>query len=133
MASRSSLAGARASPDPGVKSRSPSQMSPTNISRTQEAKTLGHLNDRLAQYIHRGKELEMMNNSILQQVTTMEETNKKEIITIRERYEQELSQVWTIDQLMIMIQLFISNNFRRGRLSMRPAGTEPSLRSRPSD
>ena len=131
MASRSSLAGARASPDPGVKSRSPSQMSPTNISRTQEAKTLGHLNDRPSQYIHRVKELEMMNNSILQQVTTMEETNKKEIITIRERYEQELSQVWTIDQLMI--QLFMSNNFRRGRLSMRPAGTEPSLRSRPSD
>ena len=94
MASRSSIVGARASPDPGVKSRSPSQMSPTNISRTQEAKTLGHLNDRLATYIHRVKELELMNNSLQQQVTTVEETNNKEIITIRGMYEQELSQVW---------------------------------------
>ena len=84
MASRSSLAGA--------------------ISRSQEKKTLGHLNDRLAQYIHRVKELEMMNNSLQQQVTTVEETNKKEIITIREMYEQELSQVWMIiDQLMIRL------------------------------
>ena len=93
MASRSSRAGARASPAPGVKPRAPSPLSPTKISRTQEKKTLGHLNDRLAQYIHRVKELELMNNSLQQQVTTVEETNNKEIITIRGMYEQELSQV----------------------------------------
>merc|ERR1719350_2041104 len=87
MASRSSRAGARASPAPGVK-----PLAPTKISRTQEKKTLGHLNDRLATYIHRVKELELMNNSLQQQVTTVEETNNKEIITIRGMYEQELSQ-----------------------------------------
>jgi len=92
MASRSSRTSARASPAPGVKPRAPSPLSPTKISRTQEKKTLGHLNDRLAQYIHRVKELELMNNSLQQQVTTVEETNNKEIITIRGMYEQELSQ-----------------------------------------
>ena len=64
---------------------------------SQEAKTLGHLNDRLAQYIHRVKELEMMNKSLQQQVTTVEETTNKEIIIIRGMYEQELSQVWMIN------------------------------------
>ena len=38
-----------------------------------------------------------MNNSLQQQVTTVEETNNKEIITIRGMYEQELSQVWMMD------------------------------------
>ena len=74
----------------------------------------------------------MMNSSLQQQVTTVEETNNKEIITIRGMYEQELSQVWIIiDQLMI--QILQSNTFRRGKLSMRLAGIEPSSRSRPAD
>ncbi len=44
---------------------------------------MSHLNDRLAQYIHRVKELELNNNSIQQLVTTLEQTNNKEIITTR--------------------------------------------------
>ena len=117
MASRSSRAGARASPAPGVKPRAPSPLSPTKISRTQEKKTLGHLNDRLAQYIHRVKELELMNNSLQQQVTTVEETNNKEIITIRGMYEQELSQVWIVDVRPIK-KLTISINYFQARKAL---------------
>jgi len=92
MASRSSRASARASPAPAMRPRPPSPLSPTKISRTEEKKTLGHLNDRLASYISRVKELEMHNSSLQQQVTTVEETNTKEIITMRGLYEGELSQ-----------------------------------------
>ena len=97
MASRSSRASARASPAPAMRPRPPSPLSPTKISRTEEKKTLGHLNDRLASYISRVKELEMHNSSLQQQVTTVEETNTKEIITMRGLYEGELSQVCMIN------------------------------------
>ena len=79
------------------------------FSRTEEKKTLGHLNDRLASYISRVKELEMHNSSLQQQVTTVEETNTKEIITMRGLYEGELSQVCTIIPSFAAFQLeFIS-------------------------
>ena len=95
MASRSSRASARASQAPAMRPPPPTPH-PTKISRTEEKKTLGHLNDRLASYISRVKELEMHNSSLQQQVTTVEETNTKEIITMRGLYEGELSQVCRI-------------------------------------
>ena len=82
-------ASAQASPAPAMGSLH-------TFSRTEEKKTLGHLNDRLASYISRVKELEMHNSSLQQQVTTVEETNTKEIITMRGLYEGELSQVCKI-------------------------------------
>jgi len=92
MASRSSRSAARASPAPGVKPRAPSPLSPTKISRTEEKRTLGNLNDRLAAYIERVRTLELENNRLEQQVTTIEETNSKEIISVRHMYDKELNQ-----------------------------------------
>ena len=54
--------------------------------------------------------LSPMNNSLQQLVTTVEETNNKEIITIRGMYEQELSQVWMMDGRPIK-KLTISINY----------------------
>ena len=88
-----SRSAARASPAPGVKPRAPSPLSPTKISRTEEKRTLGNLNDRLAAYIERVRTLELENNRLEQQVTTIEETNSKEIISVRHMYDKELNQV----------------------------------------
>ena len=46
MASRSSRRSARESPAPGPRPRPPSPLSPTKITRTEEKKQLGQLNDR---------------------------------------------------------------------------------------
>ena len=51
------------------------------------------LNSRLAAYIERVRTLEVDNNRLEQQMTTIEETNTKEVISIRNMYDKELSQV----------------------------------------
>ena len=63
------------------------------MSRTQEKRELGALNSRLAAYIERVRTLEVDNNRLEQQMTTIEETNTKEVISIRNMYDKELSQV----------------------------------------
>ena len=63
------------------------------MSRTQEKRELGALNSRLAAYIERVRTLEVDNNRLEMQMTTIEETNTKEIISIRNMYDKELSQV----------------------------------------
>ena len=42
---------------------------PTKLSRTEEKRQLGHLNDRLAAYIDRVRSLELENGRLEQQVT----------------------------------------------------------------
>ncbi len=49
----------------------------TKVSETGPHHHMSHLNDRLAQYIHRVKELDLNNNSIQQLVTPLEQTNNK--------------------------------------------------------
>ena len=56
-------------PSPVVKRRDPNK-----ISRTQE-KTLGQIKDRLDQWLPKVKELELMNISLQQKLTAMEEMN----------------------------------------------------------
>ena len=69
MASRSSRVSARDSPAPsGSRTRAPSPLSPCKISRTEEKKQLGHLNDRLAAYIDRVRTLELDNDRLEKQV-----------------------------------------------------------------
>ena len=93
MASRSSRTSAKASPAPGMRPRAPSPLSPTKISRTEEKRTLGHLNDRLAAYISKVKSLESENSSLRTEMETIEESQTKEITTVRNMYDKELSQV----------------------------------------
>ena len=75
-------ASAQASPAPAMRSGH-------TFSRTEEKKTLGHLNDRFASYISRVRDLEMRNSSL-------QKRHAKEILTMRRLYEGELSQVCRI-------------------------------------
>jgi len=93
MASRSSRTSARASPAPSApRPRPPSPLSPTKISRTEEKRQLGHLNDRLAAYIDRVRSLELENSRLEQQVMSIEETTTREVTSVRSMYDKELSQ-----------------------------------------
>lgn len=92
MASRSSRRSARDSPAPTVRPRPPSPLSPTKISRTEEKKQLGQLNDRLAAYIENVRRLELENGRLEQQVSSIEETNTREVTSVRNMYDKELSQ-----------------------------------------
>jgi len=92
MASRSSRRSARESPAPGPRPRPPSPLSPTKITRTEEKKQLGQLNDRLAAYIENVRRLELENGRLEQQVTSIEETNTREVTSVRNLYDKELAQ-----------------------------------------
>jgi len=75
-----------------VRPRPPSPLSPTKISRTEEKKQLGQLNDRLAAYIENVRRLELENGRLEQQVSSIEETNTREVTSVRNMYDKELSQ-----------------------------------------
>ena len=93
MASRSSRVSARASPAPSAsRPRAPSPLSPAKISRTEEKKQLGHLNNRLAAYIDRVRSLELENSRLEQQVMSIEETTTREVTSVRGMYDKELAQ-----------------------------------------
>jgi len=92
MASRSSQTSARGStPAAARPHRSPSPLSPTKISRTEEKKQLGQLNSRLAAYIEKVRSLELENGRLEQQVSSIEETRTREITSVRGMYDKELS------------------------------------------
>lgn len=76
------------SPAQGREGRSPS---PSRISRLQEKDQLTSLNDRLAAYIDHIRSLENENQRLLVQVHSFEETNHREVATIKELYERELA------------------------------------------
>ena len=93
MASRSSRSSAK-EPSSGStfkKERDTSPLSPTKISRTEEKKQLGHLNDRLAAYIDRVRSLELENGKLEKQMFSFEETSTREITTMRAAYDKELA------------------------------------------
>ena len=58
-----------------------------------ECRALGQLNDRLAAYINKVRTLELENSALQQQVSTIEETNSREVISVRTMYDKELGQV----------------------------------------
>ena len=60
------------------------------ISRVQEKNELASLNDRLASYIERVRQLETENSRLTRIVQTQEETATKEVTGIKGLYEGEL-------------------------------------------
>lgn len=71
--------------------RSTSPLSPTRTSRLQEKADLQCLNDRLAVYIDRARQLEQENSRLMMQVHTSEETVRHEVVNIKQMYDVELS------------------------------------------
>lgn len=72
----------------GARDRPPS---PTMISRIQEKNELASLNDRLAVYIERVRQLETENSRLSRIVHSHEETVTKEVTGIKGLYEGELA------------------------------------------
>ncbi|XP_033960473.1 lamin L3 [Pseudochaenichthys georgianus] len=70
-----------------------SSLSPTRLMRGQEKEELRHLNDRLANYIHRVQELESERSSILFQLEEKDESKSREMGNVRRLYEEELADV----------------------------------------
>ena len=74
------------------RSRSGSFVSPSKITRTQEKMELQHLNDRLATYIERMKELEQQNSKLKTEMTISKETVEREVDGVKRMYESELAE-----------------------------------------
>lgn len=101
MASKSKRAGtATPQPQPGGTStplitgdarRPASPLSPTRHSRLQEKAELQNLNDRLACYIDRMRNLENENSRLSIEVQTTRDTITREATNIKAMYENELS------------------------------------------
>lgn len=100
MATKSKRAGtATPQPQPGGTStpiipggnRSASPLSPTRHSRLQEKAELQNLNDRLACYIDRVRNLENENARLSIEVQTTRDTVTREATNIKSMYENELS------------------------------------------
>ena len=65
--------------------------SPIMIARVQEKAELACLNDRLAAYIDRVRQLETDNSRLVRQVQTQEDTVTREVSNIKSLYETELA------------------------------------------
>lgn len=68
-----------------------SPYSPTRVTRIQEKNELQNLNDRLACYIDRVRNLETENSRLVLEVQSCHETTTREISNIKSMYVQELS------------------------------------------
>lgn len=89
---RSSRAEYKTTSTPRATSSSQSSiLSPTKISRHDEKEELINLNDRLATYIDRVRQLEFDNGRLQIQITSFEETQTREIDNIKDMYGKELS------------------------------------------
>lgn len=78
----------RATPQSTQRPQSP--LSPAKITRLQEKEELSHLNDRLANYIDRVRQLEYENSQLSVQVKQTEETVTREVTNVKALYESEL-------------------------------------------
>lgn len=78
-------------PSSASQGRSQSPVSPTRVSRLQEKMELQNLNDRLACYIDRVRNLENENSRLVMEVQTSRETVSREVTNIKSMYEHELS------------------------------------------
>jgi len=66
-------------------------LSPTRLTRMQEKVELQNLNDRLAAYIDKVRNLESENNRLTVQIQTSQDTVSREVNSVRSSYEKELS------------------------------------------
>lgn len=66
-------------------------LSPTKYSRIQEKEDLANLNDRLACYIEKVRQLELENSRLSRQVQTSQEIGHREVTNIQFIYETELA------------------------------------------
>ncbi|KAK8721848.1 hypothetical protein OTU49_012604 [Cherax quadricarinatus] len=82
--------GERTSTPSGFGRARSSPLSPTRLSRLQEKAELQCLNDRLAAYIDRVRQLECENSRLNLQVETIQESVTKEVVSMKSLYEQEL-------------------------------------------
>ncbi|XP_011184533.2 lamin-C isoform X2 [Zeugodacus cucurbitae] len=74
-----------------VGATSPGATSPTRTTRIQEKEELQHLNDRLACYIDRMRNLENDNNRLTQELQIAQDTVNREVSNIKAMYEKELA------------------------------------------
>ncbi|KAJ9584207.1 hypothetical protein L9F63_021442 [Diploptera punctata] len=89
--STTSSSSQREAPQPSTSSRPGSPLSPTRYSRLQEKADLQNLNDRLACYIDRVRQLEAENSRLTREVQTSQETVTREVTSIKSMYENELA------------------------------------------
>lgn len=75
----------------GSNVRSSSPLSPTRHSRIVEKNELQNLNDRLAAYIDRVRNLENENARLTTEITCYRDTTTREVTNIKGMYEHELS------------------------------------------
>lgn len=80
-----------ASTSSGAQARSTSPLSPTRHSRLVEKNELQNLNDRLAAYIDRVRNLESENSRLTTEITTYRETSHREVTNIKGMFEHELA------------------------------------------
>lgn len=72
--------------------RPQSPLSPTRFNRLQEKAELQNLNDRLAVYIDRVRQLETENNRLSREIQSYQEVSTREVTSIKSMYEQELNE-----------------------------------------
>uniref|UniRef100_A0A1L8DX61 Putative nuclear envelope protein n=1 Tax=Nyssomyia neivai TaxID=330878 RepID=A0A1L8DX61_9DIPT len=91
LAASTPVPGGKTSPTPGPNVRPASPLSPTRTTRLQEKAELQNLNDRLAIYIERARNLEQENSRLSLQMQSSQETVTREVTNIKSMYEHELS------------------------------------------
>lgn len=96
MSTRSKKTPASASSSASTGSQARSPLSPTRLTRLQEKVELQNLNDRLAAYIDRVRQLEAENNRLNVQIQTTQETVSREVTTVKSSYEKELADTRTL-------------------------------------
>jgi lamin B len=74
------------------RSAAASPLSPTRYNRMQEKVDLQNLNDRLANYIDRVRQLESENSRLTREIQSFQETSTREVTGVKRTYENEIAE-----------------------------------------